>query len=131
VKPTEAATIPDTRPGSIGRCALPSGQSVPGRHLRGSTVPTAGLILVFGVALVSFVTWVAALIFAFQRSIGQGLLTLLVPFYIIWFVYGVNDNSYLKWAFGGALVGYACQAGWVAMVGFDALDGLQQQMGGF
>lgn len=47
---------------------------------------------------------IAVLIAAFSESVGTGFLTMCVPFYAIYFVYVVNENSTLKVLFAGALV---------------------------
>lgn len=39
---------------------------------------------------------VVTLIFAFRESAGTGFLTLCVPCYAVYFIYGVSDNSYLR-----------------------------------
>ncbi len=50
------------------------------------------------------ITTVVVLVVAFREGIGQGLLTLCVPFYVIYFVFAVTDNQWAKWLFLVALV---------------------------
>ena len=66
---------------------------------------------------------VTVLVFAFMEGIGQGLLTLCVPFYIIYYVYGVCENQWIKWLF---LVYLLSTVGTVVI----QLQTMQSQMGG-
>jgi len=49
---------------------------------------------------------IAVLVFAFIEGIGQGLLTLCVPCYILYFVFGVCENQYIKVLYAISLVAY-------------------------
>jgi predicted nucleic acid-binding Zn ribbon protein len=49
---------------------------------------------------------ITALVFAFIEGLGQGLLTLCVPFYILYFVYGVCENQYVRVLYGIGLIAY-------------------------
>ncbi len=65
-----------------------------------SVVPLfAGVTMLF-VCVVNLIV----LVQAFRESVLTGLLTFFVPFYVIYFVYAVNDNAHLKWAYGAAFI---------------------------
>ena len=53
--------------------------------------------------LSNLVISIVILVCAFQSGIGTGFLTLCVPFYVIYFVFVVNDNSLVKVLFGASL----------------------------
>lgn len=59
-------------------------------------------------ALVSYgiglVINVCVLVVAFREGIGTGFLTLCLPFYILYFVYGVNESSWVKGLFTANLL---------------------------
>lgn len=65
------------------------------------TVAYMGIVGLFGLVL-----GVTVLVLAFVEGIGQGLLTLCVPFYAIYFVYAVCESSYVKWLFGASMLGH-------------------------
>jgi hypothetical protein len=67
--------------------------------------PLFALIHLIGVVVLGVSVMVRCLIVAFTTSLLQGFLSLLVPFYYIWFIYGVSKNSLLKWGFGVMLIG--------------------------
>ncbi|MCZ6835082.1 MAG: hypothetical protein O7G85_04845 [Planctomycetota bacterium] len=46
------------------------------------------------------------LLSAFREGIGQGFLTLCVPFYGLYFVYGVCESQWVKWLFTAILLLY-------------------------
>ncbi|MHC4218461.1 MAG: hypothetical protein ACYSU7_08395 [Planctomycetota bacterium] len=60
-----------------------------------------GVQTVFGLAI-----GITVLVFAFMTGIGQGFLTLCVPFYVLYFVFSVCDNQYVRWLFGANLLGW-------------------------
>ena len=45
-----------------------------------------GMILGFGGWAASFIGGIAILIVAFKESVGQGILNLLIPFYVLYYV---------------------------------------------
>ena len=47
-------------------------------------------------------------VFAFMEGFLEGILTLIVPFYALYFVYWVCRNAYVKWLFA---VSFLAQAG--------------------
>jgi hypothetical protein len=47
---------------------------------------------------------IAVLIAAFQESTGTGFLTLCVPFYVFYFVYGVSGSKTLKILLAGMIL---------------------------
>ncbi len=47
-----------------------------------------------------------ALVAAFRESVGTGLLTMFLPFYVFYFVFAKNDDPYLKSAYGAAMLSY-------------------------
>lgn len=51
-----------------------------------------------------FVVVIMVLVFAFRESIGQGFLTLCVPCYVLYFVYGICDNAWIKVLFAVYLI---------------------------
>jgi ribosomal protein L40E len=53
----------------------------------------------FGLAI-----WIAVLVFAFKESLTQGFLTLCVPCYLLYFVFGVCENGYVKWLYFNSLL---------------------------
>lgn len=55
-------------------------------------------------SLFEFGVWITVLVFAFIEGIGQGLLTLCVPCYILYFVFGVCENQYVKVLFALAIL---------------------------
>lgn len=52
------------------------------------------LVSVFGLAIGIFV-----LVVAFMEGVGQGFLTLCVPFYVLYFIFGVTENMWARWLF--------------------------------
>jgi len=52
----------------------------------------------------SVIVWLLVLIEAFRHGIGTGLLTLFLPFYILYFVLSVNRNAHLKALFSVAIL---------------------------
>ena len=44
------------------------------------------------------------LVTAFQEGIGTGFLSLCLPFYILYYVYGVSESSWVKWLFTAGLL---------------------------
>lgn len=67
-----------------------------------SLVALAAFILFLSLYLL--VGLLVVIVVAFTESFVQGLLTLCVPFYIIYFVFFVTDNQWAKWFFVGALI---------------------------
>lgn len=55
-----------------------------------------GLIYFFVAVGLLFGVGIATLVCAFKTSIVQGLLTFFVPFYFLYFVFGVSDSAKLK-----------------------------------
>ena len=70
------------------------------------TVNNPDLVLAFSVALTVFELSVAVLVlvFAFSESVGTGFLTLCVPCYVLYFVFGVCDNAWVRVLFGVSLL---------------------------
>ena len=54
--------------------------------------------------LFSLVIGILVLIAAFKESVGQGFLTLCIPFYVLYFVYGRLEDTLLKVLFTVALI---------------------------
>ena len=54
--------------------------------------------------LFSLVVGILVLIAAFRESVGQGFLTLCIPFYALYFVYGRLEDALLKVLFTVALI---------------------------
>jgi hypothetical protein len=61
-----------------------------------------GITLLFFLALSA-----AVLVFAFIEGVGQGLLTLLLPGYVLYFVYAVCENLYVRVLYGISLLAVA------------------------
>jgi hypothetical protein len=59
--------------------------------------------------------WV--LMAAFSEGAGTGFMTLCVPFYEVYFVFSVSENSWLKAFYTGALVGIVGVGAWRKMAG--------------
>lgn len=66
----------------------------------------AAAVLFLSVLALSVGVMVHSIVLSFKMSVVQGLLVLLVPGYIIWFVFGVSENAHLKWAFAAWLGGW-------------------------
>jgi len=60
------------------------------------------LSLLFG-----FTITLLVYVLAFYEGLGTGLLTLCLPFYILYFVFAVNENPYVKAVYGAALLAVA------------------------
>jgi len=75
-------------------------------------------LVLSGVFVLGVGVWV--LVMAFCDSIGTGVLTLCVPFYALYFVFGKNDNPYLKAACGAALMNSVI---WWILVPLSTLPG--------
>lgn len=88
----------------------------------GRTVEPVAIALILSHSLFAIAITLTALFFAFRESIVQGLLTLFLPFYILWFVYGVHDGPYLKWLYGAMIVGAVCVGALAVMIGADAIS---------
>lgn len=58
-----------------------------------------GVVGLAALAMIIFI-WVIA----FMESIGQGFLTLCLPFYIFYFILAVTDNQWAKWSFVAYIV---------------------------
>jgi hypothetical protein len=56
--------------------------------------------------------WIFVLVLAFKESVGTGFLTLCVPCYILYFVYGVTDSRWAKFLYSASLVGNVI---WIVM----------------
>jgi hypothetical protein len=57
----------------------------------------AGIMVYAGLALLFYVAIrITVLIFAFGEGAGTGFMTLCIPFYDLYFVYGINENRMLK-----------------------------------
>ncbi|UCD75318.1 MAG: hypothetical protein JSV91_00055 [Phycisphaerales bacterium] len=54
------------------------------------------LVYLLTAGFFGFGVWIVVLVFAFSEGIGQGFLTLCVPCYILYYVFGVCDNQYVK-----------------------------------
>ena len=65
---------------------------------------SAALAYIGLASLFEFGVWITVLVFAFIEGIGQGLLTLCVPCYILYFVFGVCENQYVKVLFALAIL---------------------------
>lgn len=89
----------------------------------GRTVEPAATALFYAFPIYAAVVSLATIFFAFSRGIGTGLLTFLVPFYVLWFVYGEHDGPYLKWLYGAMLVGGGFVGALAAILGVEALPG--------
>ena len=62
-------------------------------------------------SLFGLVIAVIVLVQAFRQSIGTGILTLCVPFYVLYFVFSVNQNAYIKALFGASMLAGAASFG--------------------
>ncbi|MHC4948359.1 MAG: hypothetical protein ACYTG1_08865 [Planctomycetota bacterium] len=70
----------------------------------GTTSEQAALAY-FGVdGVFGFVVGITVLVFAFREGIGQGFLTLCVPFYVLYFIFAVCDNGYVRILFLASIV---------------------------
>jgi hypothetical protein len=69
---------------------------------RGNTAIMLAVVIIANLYLLG--VGIAVLIAAFSESVGTGFLTMCVPFYAFYFVYGVNENSTLKILFAGAVI---------------------------
>lgn len=88
----------------------------------GRTADPAALTLFALTGVLGLGVWIVVLIGAFQTSIGQGLLTFFVPLYIVWFVYGVQHSSYIKWLFGAILVGNVLCSVLIGIKGVELIE---------
>jgi hypothetical protein len=68
------------------------------------TSPVGAMVFV-GLALLFYLgISITVLVFAFKESAGTGFMTLCIPFYALYFVYGLNDNPMLKALYSVALL---------------------------
>lgn len=88
----------------------------------GRTVEPVAIALILSHSLFAIAITLAVLFFAFRESIVHGLLTLFLPFYVLWFVFAVHDGPYLKWLYGAMLVGAMCVGALAVMIGADAIS---------
>jgi hypothetical protein len=68
--------------------------------------PLGAVAFALSAALFFIVISLVVLVAAFQDSVGQGFLTLCVPFYVLYFVYGRLDSRTIKGLYSLALAGY-------------------------
>jgi hypothetical protein len=78
-------------------------------------------------SLFGLVVGVIVLVQAFRESIGTGILTLCLPFYVFYFVFFVNENPHIKALFGVSVI--AAVAG--LFVGPSLAEPMQMQPGYF
>ena len=71
-------------------------------YASGSVEVALALALFVSVFLIA--TTIFVLVLAFMEGVGQGFLTLCIPFYIIYFVFFVTDNQWARWLFVVSLV---------------------------
>lgn len=68
----------------------------------GNATPTMAYIAIN--SLFALGVAVTVLICAFREGVGQGLLTLCVPFYVLYFVYAVCDSVWIRWLFTASIL---------------------------
>ncbi|MCK4342568.1 MAG: hypothetical protein KAY37_12690 [Phycisphaerae bacterium] len=61
-------------------------------------------IYLFVVSIYSWGVVIWTLVSAFRESIGTGFLSLCIPFYVLYYVYGKSGNPYLQGSFGVSLL---------------------------
>ena len=87
----------------------------------GRSVEPAAMAFFLISSIFALAVTLGILFYAFRESLGQGVLTLFVPFYALWFVYGVHNGPYLKWLYGAMLVGCALVGALLASLDIDVL----------
>lgn len=71
----------------------------------GATQSETGAMLFVGAyGVYGLIVGIWAIIAGFMDGILAGILTLCLPFYVLYTVYGLNENGYLKWLYGTYLL---------------------------
>ena len=71
----------------------------------GKNNPPMMLILVLCVFIYSLTVHICVIVAAFRESVGTGFLTLCFPFYAVYFVFAVSENTWLKTFYPVAILG--------------------------
>lgn len=65
----------------------------------GQSSSTFRLAFLGAVVLYMLAVWVTVRVLAFRESVGTGFMVLCVPFYELYFVFGVNENDTVKFLY--------------------------------
>ena len=110
------------RPAALGRPRAPSGEApwylTPWPYI-GAVVLLIGVFYFLGrqnsvfyggiaavIGLFMLTTSILVLVAAFQDSVATGFMTMCIPFYVLYFVFKVNDNDTLKVLYGFNILMY-------------------------